>query len=125
MSAGILNEQQDLDSPYNPNPHHIPDLESTGIYEDPEGNHGEIVHVGRRKTLWKRIKHTILNRGYVPLVLRLISFLFSVAALFIAAFITRFSVLGGIDTRPSTGMAFVVNGIALFYLPWVAKVKIR
>src|ERR1700686_567728 len=85
VSPEALNKQSDLDSPYNPNPFNIPDLESTGIYEEVEGAEGEPSQL-KRKTLWKRIKLTVLNRGYVPLVLRLISFIFSIAALLLAAF---------------------------------------
>jgi hypothetical protein len=78
--------------------------------------------VQRRRARWTKFQTTVLNRGYVPLVLRLISLIFSIAALFLAAFITKFSVVGGVGTRPSTVMAFVVNGIAIFYLPLVARV---
>jgi hypothetical protein len=91
------------------------------VKERPDAN-GKRRSVQRRRTRWTKIQATILNRGYVPLVLRLISLIFSIAALFLAAFITKFSVLGGVGTRPSTFMAFVVNGIAIFYLPLVAKV---
>jgi hypothetical protein len=120
----MLNIQQDLDSPYNPNPYNNPDLENPGTSDGSQLNDEALALRGvpKKKTRWTKFKLTVLNRGYVPLVLRLISFFFSLAALFIAGFITRFSVLGGVETRPSTVMAFVVNAIALFYLPWVAKV---
>jgi len=118
----MLNKQGDLDGPYNPNPFRSPDLENG---EDPDGlsgdDHGPPLNLPKRKTRWVKFKLTVLNRGYVPLVLRFISFIFSVAALFIAAYITRFSARADVGTRPSTVMAFVVNGCALVYLPWVAK----
>jgi len=124
----MLHEQCDLDSPYDPNPSHDPDVEKEIKSPDfmfvknrPDAI-GKRHSVQRRRTRWTKFQATILNRGYVPLVLRLISWIFSIAALFLAAFITKFSVLGGVGTRPSTVMAFVVNGIALFYLPFVAKV---
>lgn len=127
----MLNEQSDLDGPYNPNPRNDPDIEK--VIKSPELNlvkerpkvNGTKHSIVKRKSRRTKFQATILNRGYVPFVLRLISWIFSIAALFLAAFITRFSVLGGIGTRPSTFMAFVVNGIALFYLPWVAKVNIH
>ena len=124
----MLNEQLDLDSPYDPNPYNDPDMERVINSEDPmfinEGQDATGIRysIQRRKSKWTKFRATILNRGYVPLVLRLISWIFSIAALFLAGFITRFSILGGVETRPSTVMAFVVNGIAIFYLPWVAKV---
>ena len=124
----MLNEQLDLDSPYDPNPYNDPDMERVINSEDPmfmnerQDATGIRYSIQRRKSKWTKFRATILNRGYVPLVLRLISWIFSIAALFLAGFITRFSILGGVETRPSTVMAFVVNGIAIFYLPWVAKV---
>lgn len=128
ISPEMLNKQLDLDSPYDPNPFDDPGLEN-GI-KSPDFNlikggpdvNGTRHCIQRRKTRWTKFKATILNRGYVPLVLRLISCIFSIAALFLAGFITRASVLGGVGTRPSTVMAFIVNGIAIFYLPLVAKV---
>lgn len=57
-------------------------------------------------------------------MLRLISLLFAIAALIIAGFITRYSVMGGVETRPSTVMAVVVNGVSVFYLPMVARVSL-
>jgi hypothetical protein len=124
----MLNEQLDLDSPYDANPYNDPDMERVINSEDPmlvkerPDETGNRCSIQRRKSRWTKFQATILNRGYVPLVLRLISWIFSIAALFLAGFITRFSILAGVETRPSTVMAFVVNGIAIFYLPWVAKV---
>jgi hypothetical protein len=127
----MLNEQLDLDSPYNPNPFNDPNLEKATNAQDHEARKEKYEANGRlrpitkakRKTILLRIQTTILNRGYVPLVLRLISWIFSIAAIFLAGFITKYSILAGIETRPSTVMAFVVNTIALFYLPLIAKVE--
>jgi hypothetical protein len=129
ISPQMLNEQLDLDSPYNPNPfEHDPETEKalrsheTLLRKSTQGADGLVVTVTKRKTRWTKFQQTVLNRGYVPLVLRLVSLIFAIAALIIAAFITRYSVMGGVETRPSTVMAFAVNGICIFYLPWVAKV---
>jgi hypothetical protein len=129
ISPEMLNDQADLNSPYNPNPFNDPELSkvitdanfviSKDNRNDTNGPHRA---VKKRKTLWAKVRLHILSRGYVPFTLRLISWIFAIIALFLAAFITRFSVLGGEDTRPSTVMAFVVNAIAIFYLPWVARV---
>jgi hypothetical protein len=123
----MLNDQIDLDSPYNPNPLNNPDLEARGsgnstIKKEIHDVNGIKRTTKKRKTWLTRMEASVLNRGYVPLVLRLISYLFSVIALFLAGFITRFSIMGGVATRPSTVMAMVVNAVALFYIPWVAKV---
>ena len=124
----MLNEQLDLNSPYNPNLFNGPGLEKALSSPDyvfhkqrPDVNDSRIT-VQKRRTRWTKVRATVLNRGYVPLVLRLISWIFSIAALCLAGFITRHSILGGVETRPSTVMAFVVNGIAIFYLPFIAKV---
>jgi hypothetical protein len=123
ISPEMLNDQLDLNSPYDPNPFNDPNLEKvlTIPNQKPDVN-GARHRVQKRRTRWTKIQATILNRGYVPLVLRLISWIFSIAALFLAGFITRESVVGGVETRPSTVMAFVANGIAIFYLPLIAKV---
>ena len=124
----MLNDQLDLNSPYNPNPFNDPDLEKVlsspdyAIRKQRSGVGGNRLALQKRRTRWTKFQATVLNRGYVPLVLRLISWIFAIAALFLAGFITRNSVVGGVETRPSTVMAFVVNGIAIFYLPLIAKV---
>lgn len=130
ISPKMLNEQLDLDSPYNPNPfEHDPEIEKARESHDSlvrksmQGANGLVVTIAKRRTRWTKFQQTVLNRGYVPLVLRLISLIFAIAALIIAAFITRHSVMGGVETRPSTVMAFVVNGVCLVYLPWVARVR--
>lgn len=131
ISPEMLNEQLDLDSPYNPSPfEHDPDLEKalksheTFVRKSTQDANGVVVTVTKRKTRWTKFQQTVLNRGYVPLVLRLISLVFAIAALTIAVFITKYSTMGGVETRPSTVMAFLVNGVCLFYLPWVAKVQL-
>lgn len=131
ISPTMLNQQLDLDSPYNPSPFlHDPEIENarseshdTLIRKSTQGPNGTVVTVTKRKTHWIKFQQTILNRGYVPLVLRLISLIFAIAALVIAGFITRYSVMGGVETRPSTVMAFVVNVVSVFYLPMVARVR--
>ena len=119
----MLNQQQNLDDPYDPNPFNDPDLEKT---DDPIRRDSPAVlrssHRRKQKFLTK-MTLIILNKGYVPLILRLISFIFSLAALILAGYITRTSVRTGVQTRPSTVLAFVVNASALFYLPYVAKVS--
>jgi len=125
----MLNEQSNLNGPFDPNPFHDPELENIvnaaeyDIHHEHDAN-GILRKVPRRKSYLSKFKVTILNRGYVPLVLRFISWFFAFAALFLCGFITRYSMIGGVETRPSTVMAFVVNGVAVFYLPWVAKVSI-
>ena len=125
----MLNQQLDLDSPYNPSPFlHDPEIEKgrqsrdTLIRKSTQGPNGTVVTMTKRKTRWTKFQQTVLNRGYVPLMLRMISLIFAIAALIIAGFITRYSVMGGVGTRPSTVMAFVVNGVSVFYLPMVARV---
>ena len=132
ISPEMLNEQLDLDSPYDPNPfEHDPEIEKarkshdTLVRKSTQGANGLTVTLTKKKTRWTKFQQTVLNRGYVPLVLRLISLIFAIAALIIAAFITRYSVMGGVNTRPSTVMAFAVNGICMFYLPWVARVSLQ
>ena len=123
VTPEMLNEQLDLDSPYNPKPFNERRLEEIASENymtrkqrlDTEDNL-------QRRTKSAKFQAIVLNRGYVPLVLRFISWIFAIVALFLAGYITRYSMLGGVDTRPSTVMAFVVNGIAIFYLPLVAKV---
>lgn len=129
ITPEMLNDQLDLESPYNPNPLDDPELaqviaDTNFVIQkenrlDTIGTHRA---VKKRKTLWAKVRLHILGRGYVPFTLRLVSWIFAIIALFLAAFITRFSVRGGEATRPSTVMAFVVNAIAIFYLPWVARV---
>ena len=126
----MLREQSDLDSPYNPNLcDNNAEVDGKEMdrrllsSKDGTATAGTIgTPMGRRKTTLAKIRYSILNRGYIPLVLRLISLIFSIVAVMLAAFITRNSVEGGIRTRPSTVMAFVVNAIAIFYLPWAARV---
>jgi hypothetical protein len=127
ISTEMLNEQTDLNGPYNPNPFNDPDLEN-GIASNGHVTRKERHDTNRvlrpaqkRKSRLAKVQTIVLNRGSVPLVLRFISWIFSIAALVLAGLITRDSVRGGVETRPSTVMAFVVNGIAIFYLPWVAK----
>ena len=120
ISPEMLDDQLDLNSPYDPNPFNHPDLENVLAIRKPKADNR--YRVQKRRSNWTKVKATVLHRGYVPLMLRLISWIFSIAALFLAAFITRESVVGGVETRPSTVMAFVANGIAIFYLPWIAKV---
>src|SRR5208282_4585806 len=94
ISPKMLNDQLDLDSPYNPNPFNDPDLEKVlsspdyGIRKQRPSVNGNRDTIQKRKTRWTKFQATILNRGYVPLMLRLISWIFSIAALFLAGFIT-------------------------------------
>jgi len=130
ITPEMLREQSDLESPYNPNPFdNNADVDRKGMdrgllsSKDGTAMAGTIgTSMGRRKSTLAKIRYSILNRGYIPLVLRLISLIFSIVAVILAALITRNSVQGGIRTRPSTIMAFVVNAIAIFYLPWAARV---
>jgi hypothetical protein len=123
----MLDEQSNLNGPYDPNPFNDPDLEKTLNTTDLTKQHAHEVN-GTRGSLSKlksrksQVQAIILNKGYIPLILRLISWMFSIAALILAAKITRDSVKGGLSTRPSTILALVVNAVAIFYLPWVAKV---
>src|SRR5271156_675456 len=122
ITPEMLNQQQNLDDPYDPNPFNDPDLEKSN---DPIRRDSPAILRSshrRKQKFFTKIRLIILNKGYVPLVLRLISFIFSFAALIIAGYITRTSVRTGVQTRPSTVLAFVVNASALFYLPYVAKV---
>ena len=130
ISPEMLNEQLDLNSPYNPNPFNDPELAKVITNTDftirKENRHDTSWTrraIVKRRPFLTKVKIHILSRGYVPFTLRLISWIFSIIALFLAGFITRFSVRGNEETRPSTVMAFVVNGIAIFYLPWVARVR--
>ena len=130
ITPEMLREQSDLATPYNPNPFdNNADVNERKMDGDRlSSKDGKATArtigtpVGRRRTTLAKIRHSILNRGYIPLVLRLISLIFSILAVMLAAFITRNSLEGGVETRPSTVMAFVVNGIAIFYLPWAARV---
>lgn len=127
ISPDMLNNQTDLDTPYNPNPFGKLDLEARHSKDSPvrkeiHDANGLTRIIQKRKTRLTKMEATVLNRGYVPLMLRLISYIFSVVAIILAGLITRFSVRGGVETRPSTVMAFIVNAVALFYIPWVAKV---
>jgi hypothetical protein len=128
ITPEMLNEQSNLESPYDPNPFNDPELEHVlnpsdfVIRKERHDTNGTMRSVTKRKTRWTKMQAIILNRGYVPFALRLISWIFSIVALFLAGFITRFSVRDRVATRPSTVMAFVVNGVAIFYLPLVAKV---
>src|SRR5579859_1457642 len=113
ISPDELNEQIDLDSPYEPNPFSDPNLEK-GHAANGKGGHARHDTIAslvpsKRKTLLDKFQFMILNRGFVPLVLRFISLIFSIAALFLAGFITKFSMLAQVQTRPSTVMAFAVN----------------
>lgn len=127
ISPDMLNNQTDLDTPYNPNPFGNSDLEArkskdSAVRKEILDANGVTRTIQKRKTRLTKIEATVLNRGYVPLVLRLISYIFSVLAIILAGLITRFSVRSGVETRPSTVMAMIVNAVALFYIPWVAKV---
>jgi hypothetical protein len=124
ITPQMLNEQQDLDSPYNPNPFGDMDPEKSGAVPETDDlvDALSVLRGSKRLTKMAKFQREILNRGYVPLVLRFISLFFAIIALFLCGFITKFSILGGIQTRPSTAMAFAVNAICLAYLPWVAKV---
>lgn len=131
ITPEMLRQQSNLDDPYNPNPFdNDANADENGVdgellsSKDRRGTGGTIASqtAGRRKTAWAKIRYSILNRGYIPLVLRFVSLIFSILAVILAVFITRTSVVGGVATRPSTVMAFVVNGISVFYLPWAARV---
>jgi hypothetical protein len=125
----MLREQSNLDGPWNPNPFDEANDAEKGGDDGLPGSRERKTTVGSlgilapKKTTWQKVRYTILNRGYIPLVLRFISLIFSILAVILAAFITRNSVEGGVETRPSTVMAFVVNIIAVFYLPWAARVR--
>jgi hypothetical protein len=129
ITPEMLREQSDLDGPYNPNPF---DDDPNADEEGPDGEllsptdrnvaTGASRSSARRRSTWAKVRHSVLNRGYVPLVLRLVSLIFAILAVMLAAFITRNSVKGGVETRPSTIMAFFVNAVAIFYLPWAARV---
>jgi hypothetical protein len=121
----MLREQSNLEGPWNPNPFDEANDAEKGIDDGLPGSKERKTTVGiltPKKTALQKVRYSILNRGYIPLVLRFISLIFSILAVILAAFITRNSVEGGVETRPSTVMAFVVNGIAIFYLPWAARV---
>jgi hypothetical protein len=129
ITPEMLREQSNLEGPWNPNPFDEANDEEKGIDNGVPGSKERKTTVGTlgilapKKTAWQKVRYSILNRGYIPLVLRFISLIFSILAVILAAFITRNSVEGGVETRPSTVMAFVVNGIAIFYLPWAARVR--
>ena len=125
ITPEMLNQQLDLDSPYNPNPFKTQDPEKgedvpeTNDLADTDG----VIRGSKRLTRMAKFQKQILNRGYIPLALRFISLFFAIVALFLCSWITKFSVRGGIQMRPSTVMAFAVNAISLVYLPWIARVS--
>lgn len=120
----MLNQQLNLDKPYDPTPFKDADLEKHGDIPETDDFHDMVgvLRGSKRLSRMARFQRKILYKGYVPLVLRFISLFFAVTALILAGFITKYSYLANIQARPSTGMAFAVNIIALVYLPWVAKV---
>jgi len=123
----MLNQQNDLDSPYNPNPLSDEDREKGADVPETDdlGDMASVIRGSKRLSRLAKFQSMLLNRGYIPLVLRFVSLFFAITALFLACFITKYSILGNIQTRPSTGMAFAVNAISLVYLPWVAKVSLQ
>ena len=128
VSSEILTQQNNLDTPYDPRPWESDsghEKQSTLANWNPHDPKPSTARTRTKtRTLWGALNRTLLHKGYIPLALRLTAFIFAVIALILAAYITKYSIRGNIEERPSTIMAFVVNTVALFYLPWIAKVNI-
>ena len=74
---------------------------------------------GRRKAIIDRIQHTILRNPVVPLVIRTIVWVFSLAALVLGAMIYRGkqTTSDGFITSPE--MAIIVDAVAMVYLIYI------
>jgi hypothetical protein len=118
ISVEMLNEQMNLDAPSETNLSGDIDLEK----RKGKRRRDTFTVSGIRNSRLRRFQIAVLRRGFIPLVLRLIAFVFAIVALVLASYIVRLSINAAIANRPSTVMAFTVNSIAMIYLPWIAKV---
>ncbi|KAL8744566.1 MAG: hypothetical protein Q9190_003201 [Brigantiaea leucoxantha] len=74
----------------------------------------------KRKVWWKRAQHVLIRKPLIPLILRSIVWIFSMAALCLAASIHHMTDnVAGIGNVASTEMAIIVDVIALMYLLYI------
>ncbi|KAI9840646.1 MAG: hypothetical protein M1838_003957 [Thelocarpon superellum] len=97
---------------------HLPNLEGPW---NPDGHaleqaaEGMLFSSRKRKEMWKSFLRGLMNNPMVPLIFRLIIWIFSLTALALGASIYTLSRQRGFAQRPSTLMAIIFDAIALIY----------
>ncbi|KAI9684360.1 MAG: hypothetical protein M1829_002170 [Trizodia sp. TS-e1964] len=96
------------------------DLEGAWTGQDDEvGKRGDTLWKPRKGVWYKRAQTTLLRNPMMPLLLRLVIWIFSLVALALGGSIYRLSRDFDFIQRPSTIMAIAVDSIALIYLLYI------